>query len=362
MNTYRGPAVFAGVEGRGTVSFEDISKEGAACYLFRICGELYRLALRKTEGYQLQNQLMEGYAYSITAEDGTITEILPLYDNSATTDALLRGIPGLATLKNFLKTAFMPMGKVLYVFGGGWNWQDSGPGLPARTIGLTQSWLDFSEVHKTGYQYRDESDPAHSYYPEGGWNEFHYAGLDCSAFIGWTLYNTLNTVSGGSTCPGPSYGMAKKLAEDYGYGTWTERPLGGRLQPGDIVSCPGHVWLSLGCCEDGSILVLHSSVTPDADGLHSGGVQLSAVNPDNDSPECEAFRLADTCTRVLYPDWYNRHPVVMKPSAQYVKFEKDGKVGFFRWFMNGDPGLTDPDGFVRLSPREILNTLFNISL
>lgn len=48
------------------------------------------------------------------------------------------------TLQNLLKTALMPVGIALYVYGGGWNRQDTGSGNTAMHIGLPQSWIDFS--------------------------------------------------------------------------------------------------------------------------------------------------------------------------------------------------------------------------
>ena len=44
------------------------------------------------------------------------------------------------TVKNLLKTAIKPVGKVLYVYGGGWNQEDNGAGRPAKTIGLYPLW------------------------------------------------------------------------------------------------------------------------------------------------------------------------------------------------------------------------------
>ena len=55
----------------------------------------------------------------------------------------VHGVPGQRTLQNLLRTALMPVGTALYVYGGGWNRQDTGSGNTAMHIGLPQSWIDF---------------------------------------------------------------------------------------------------------------------------------------------------------------------------------------------------------------------------
>ena len=44
------------------------------------------------------------------------------------------------------------------------------------------------------------------------------------------------------------------LSKGWGYRVDTNRP-----KPGDICTMATHVWMSLGCCPDGSILLVHSS-------------------------------------------------------------------------------------------------------
>ena len=46
------------------------------------------------------------------------------------------GTPGERTLLNFLKTAMTPVGTTLYVYGGGWNWQDTAADHAASAIGV----------------------------------------------------------------------------------------------------------------------------------------------------------------------------------------------------------------------------------
>jgi hypothetical protein len=60
----------------------------------------------------------------------------------------------------------------------------------------------------------------------------------------------------------------------------------------------GHVWLSLGTCSDGSVLLVHSSPP----GVRICGTLLS------DGSRSEAVSLAEYCMKSFYPDWYSRYP------------------------------------------------------
>ena len=159
------------------------------------------------------------------------------------------GTPGELTLENFLKTAMMPVGTTLYIYGGGWNWQDDGSAVQTRTIGVSPDWVRFFEEQDENFTYKgkdgDEEnvDASASYYPFGGYNEYYYAGLDCSGYVGWVIYNTFETENGKEGYVGGSTGFAKRLA-DQGLGTWTQDVAGPDapvILPGDIMSLNGHV-------------------------------------------------------------------------------------------------------------------------
>ena len=114
-------------------------------------------------------------------------------------------------------------------------------------IGLPQSWIDFFDRQNACYTYRNDSNPAHSYYPTGGWNQYGYAGLDCSGYLGWTLYNTLHTESASvSDCDGyvaPAAEFAHTLAQRaWGYSF----PSGLRQRPAGAVLVPSRRYLQHG--------------------------------------------------------------------------------------------------------------------
>lgn len=309
-------------------------------------------------GYPLQNSLKVGYAYCITIQDDKVTAARKLAsDPEAAYAPPVHGAPGLRTVKNFLLTALEPVGTTLYVFGGGWDWQDEGTAPQARTLGVSPDWTRFFRNQDALYTYKDRDgkeenrDPKSSYYPFGEINQYYYAGLDCSGYVGWAVYNTLETENGNAGYVLGANRMARRFAE-LGLGTCTrEEPLAPALRPGDIVSMDGHVWISLGVCADGSGVILHSTPSMSRMGQPGGGVQIGAVGQDE---TCEAYRLADRYMAAYYPAWHERYPTALKSPELYfaLKLEENGR---FAWRPDVVP---DPDGIRNMTPAQALALLF----
>ena len=51
------------------------------------------------------------------------------------------------SLKQLVKTALIPVGKTLYVWGGGWNQDDSGAGESALSLGPRYTWEIFFNLY-----------------------------------------------------------------------------------------------------------------------------------------------------------------------------------------------------------------------
>lgn len=277
--------------------------------------------------------------------------------------APVSGTPGERTLKNYLQTAMNPVGTALYVYGDSWDWQDVNSSNQALTIGLPHSWIDFFQQQDANYTYKNSADPAHSYYPHNSWNQYYYAGVDCSAYIGWTVYNVMHTQNSVNTDNDGYVMSAVKMAKtfaDKGWGTWTRDIKS--FKPGDIFSMSGHVWTVLGVCDDGSIVFLHSTPS-DSKAGQGGGVQLSALNPNSDDDKnCEAYKLVTKYMTKYYPEWSERYDAVLRSYISYAtpatgtKY-KETWSGNFSWNLDGT-GLTDPDGYADMSAAEILADLF----
>ncbi len=366
-------AVYLGIKDYGA---EEINKDNKDEFFYRFEIDGAETDLRLMNGtkdqdgnydYPLQNRLKEGYSYRVTIVNDMVTSVEEILNGEYTGyEPAVKGIPGKKTLKNFLQTALEPVGTTLYIYGGGWDWQDTGSAVQARTIGVSSDWVRFFETHDANFAYKEsdsdgtKTDPATGYYPYGGFNEYYYAGLDCSGYIGWILYNTFESENDKEGYVGSSTGFARRLSEK-GLGEWTQdvkapdKNTGYKFKPGDIMSINGHVWLSLGTCGDGSVVILHSSPSLSRTGQPGGGVQISAIGTKE---TCEAYRLADMYMSEHYPLWYERYPVYLCDPDRYFMPEGEN-AGRFTWDTEyTDQGLTDPDHIQDMEPKEVLEKLF----
>ena len=417
-------AVYLGVKNYGTVSSKNPGKDNFI-HRFFADGKVVEFKVANDGRYSIQNTLQEGYVYDLTVENSVVTtastakaaaegEITEMSTSTVTIGgkeypytamyqidnaeagatavtvasypvgktakvygdtvyltfiakpytAPVSGTAGVKTLKNYLKTALEPVGTTLYVYGAGWDWQDNLSSNQSMTIGLSQSWIDFFQQQDANYTYKNSADHAHSYYPHNSWNQYYYAGLDCSGYVGWVVYNVMHTQNSVNTDNDgyvmSSTKMAKTFA-DKGWGTWTRDIKS--FKPGDIFSMSGHVWTVLGVCDDGSIVFLHSTPSDSKAGQGGGGVQLSALNPNSDDDKnCEAYKLVTKYMTKYYPEWSERYDAVLRSYDSYAapatgSSFKEKWSGNFSWNLDGT-GLTDPDGYANMSAAEILADLF----
>ena len=369
-------AVYLGVKDYGK---EKTDKENKENFLYRFGVDAEEIILRIDNGtkdaegnydYPIQNLLKEGYRYFVTTEDGTVTSVREIGETVPKYRPRVQGTKGERTVTNFLKTALMPVGTTLYIYGGGWDWQDNGAAVQARSFGVSPDWVRFFESQDEDFTYREKdgdetkADPEHSYYPYGGYNEYYYAGLDCAGFVGWAVYNTLETEEGKEGYVIEATGMAKKLCER-GLGEWTQDikapdgKNGYEMRPGDVMSVNGHVWISLGTCDDGSVVIVHSSPSKSRRLQPGGGVQISAVGTDE---SCEAYTLAEQYMAKYYPAWNARYPICLYDPEVHFAFEGE-TAGRFTWRTDGGgDGFTDPDGIRDMKPAQVLELLFGSAL
>lgn len=219
------------------------------------------------------------------------------------------------TMRSLFYNALQPLGSTMYIWGGGWNESDTGAGIEALTIGISHRWRAFSEWQTSDYDFRATKYQIHD-------------GLDCSGYIGWLLYNTLHTPD----CSGyvfPASITASRLAALH-LGTLT---IDETWLPGDICSMPGHVWLCLGTCPDGSVLLIHSSPP---------GVRLCGTGS-------QAIRLAERIMLFHYSDWFIRYPDCSVSTDYLYKSEK------LRWHSFIFP---DTGHYRSLSANQITEFLF----
>lgn len=236
-------------------------------------------------------------------------------------------VPGLKTLKNLLVTALEPAGSTLYVWGGAWENGNAGSGIEAITIGVSPVWRTYFLKNAGVYDYKKHRYESHN-------------GLDCSGFVGWTLYNTMENTNGKKRYVMSSTTMARTFA-DRGWGTYIASTKIKEYKPGDIVSMSGHVWISMGQCSDGSIVLIHS--TP------NGGVQLSGTVTSDGKSNSQAYKLADKYMKQYFP-YYSNIYATKNCGSSY----RNGNL--MRWTIGSV--LSDPEGIQNMTPEKTLETLF----
>ncbi len=238
-----------------------------------------------------------------------------------------------STIKQYLKTAMQPIGKAVYVWGGGWSVDGLGGSTESRSMGVSPNWSNFFDAQTEDYDYYFTQYQRHD-------------GLDCSGYVGWTIYNIMNKKSGNN-----GYVMsAKDMARNYasrGWGTYIDKKKVWNYYPGDIMSSDcsdcGHVWIVVGECDDGSVVVLHSS--------SNAGVQLSGTVDMDGDPNSEAVRLVKKYMKQYFPEWCQK----FKTKIRDIKYLSH--FGQMTWDVSGKSIMTDPDGYKEMNAEQVLEDL-----
>ena len=230
------------------------------------------------------------------------------------------------TVKKLVKTALIPLGHTMYVYGGGWNEDDTFASIEARTIGESSAWRNFFLTQTSSYNFKK-------------FLHCSTLGLDCTGYIGWVIYNLLNTQNNLDGYVFKSNELGYRLNE-LGLGSVSKCTCPLTHQCGDIFFSPkhSHAYISLGECQDKSVLLLHSSPP---------GVILSGTS----SPCCSASRSqAQKCARkfmqINYPDWFAKFPQCNRGTDYLSDYHR------FRFYRTVVP---DPDNFTLCPPSYILS-------
>lgn len=226
------------------------------------------------------------------------------------------------SLKDFLKIGLKPVGRTMYVWGGGWNEEDNAAGIEAKTMGPSENWEAYFLGQDASYNYRKTRYRIHD-------------GLDCSGYVGWALYNLLPNEEGYIM---KARDMARTFA-DMGLGEFREKGSFEDFLPGDILSSKSHVYICLATSSDGSILLLHASPP---------GVMISGTRLAGGSSQ--SLRLAEEYMAAYYPNWHRKFPNYGRDASYIRDYDR------FRWH---EEALADPDGYRTMTAREILEDLFN---
>lgn len=240
----------------------------------------------------------------------------------------------IATMERLLKNALQPVGSTMYIWGGGWDDEDGEAGSGATRIGLSLEWKNFAEKQDETYNFEN-------------YRYERTLGLDCSGYIGWLVYNTFETRSGQPGYVVTSTDMAVNFA-GRGWGSLLINPE--TFLPGDIVSMDGHVWMSLGTCADGSVLLIHSS--PPGVSICGTPVPKTEIEQESvagDSVKTSiAISLAEKFMKEHYPVWQEKY------SNRAVSQSYLNEVIVMRW---NSSTLRGAETFQKMSGEQILEWL-----
>ena len=233
-----------------------------------------------------------------------------------------------STIEYMLQQALEPVGTTMYIWGGGWDDEDSKSGAGSTKIGCSSQWEEFTDQQDATYDFEE-----HRFERENG--------LDCSGYVGWVIYNTFETESNQPGYVTTSTELAESLA-NRGWGVLIKNPR--VFLPGDVVSMEGHVWLCLGTCEDGSVLLVHSSPP----GVSLCGTLARVENGDAKEQESIAVQLATEYMATYHPEWQEKY------SNRNVSDTYLENVSVFRWSKRV---MLDAEKMQALSAEEIFSDI-----
>ena len=231
-----------------------------------------------------------------------------------------------ATMERLLEVIQEPVGRTMYIWGGGWAYDDAKAGRTATQIGVDAEWESFFLKQDAGYDFEEYL----------GQQEL---GLDCSGYVGWVLYNLFEQRSGQEGYVVQSTRMAETFAIK-GWGRLIYNPK--KFCLGDIVSIQGHVFIALGTCADGSVLLVHSSPP---------GVSVCGTSLKNQKEDSIAVQLAKEYMEKYHLKWQQKYP---KRSVPYSYLEQ-AKV--LRW---NEKTLKNSHKYQDLTGEEVIQMLLEV--
>ena len=229
-------------------------------------------------------------------------------------------------LNDYLNAAFMPVGKCLYVYGGGWNEEDTAAGDSAKMVGLSKQWSEFYMQNTSSYDHK----------------KYRYSindGLDCTGYIGWTMYQLFQDKYSDNGYVIKSNNMALKYSHMFG-GTYIDKQSVKDYQCGDIMSCNGHAYIVVGACDDGSVVLLHSSPP---------NVSLCGTYTISGNANSRAVAIAKTYMSKYFKQCYMKYPDCSRNSSYLTNYNQ------MRW---NEDVIADTDGYRNMSADDILFDYF----
>lgn len=230
------------------------------------------------------------------------------------------------TVKEMLSCALEPVGSCLYVYGGAWNEEDTGAGVEALSYGVSPRWEEFFNENNSSYNYKSTRYQIHD-------------GLDCTGYIGWTMYQIFGDKYSDIGYVTESKNMALKYSELFESELIKKENVSSYM-PGDIMCSSSHVYMVIGECEDGSVVFLHASPPV---------VSICGTYAPDGTQNSMAVKLATHYMSTYYPKSYEKFPVCSR-NTSYLKDYDQVRLS--------EKALPDPDNYKDMTPEQILEDLF----
>ncbi|MBQ9200378.1 MAG: hypothetical protein IJ141_09400 [Lachnospiraceae bacterium] len=246
------------------------------------------------------------------------------YDNN--NNKIYESQNNVPTVKKLLTEAMEPVGTTLYVYGGGWNEDDSGAGVEALSYGISPRWYEFFKENDENYDFQDTMYQIHD-------------GLDCTGYVGYVVYQVFGDSLSDKGYVFPSKDMVGEYADKFN-GTFINKDWIERYYPGDIMGTDGHVFIVIGKCVDGSLLFVHASPPV---------VSICGTKTPDGNSDSEAVRLAKKYMSKYFPESFGRYDTCIRDTDFLTDYNQ------MHWNRNV---LSDPDGYDDMTPEEIMMDLF----
>ncbi len=230
------------------------------------------------------------------------------------------------TVKALLSYATQPVGRCLYVWSGGWNEEDTAAGIDAMTYGVSDRWYEFFTENGSDYDTAETAFQIHD-------------GLDCTGYLGWSVYQVFGDLYSDSGYVFQSGTVADNFLRLFG-GTLTPSNEVDSYRAGDIMCRNGHVFIIIGECNDGSVVFMHAS--PPA-------VSICGTVTPSGSSDSEAIALAEKYMEEYRNECFLKYDTCERGTSYLTDYDR---------YRFDEAILSDPDGYGNMTPEEVLKNLF----
>ena len=132
----------------------------------------------------------------------------------------------------------------------------------------------------------------------------------------------------------------------WGWGSYKSARAFKDWRAGDVMSlAAGHVYIVIGGCSDGSVVLVHSSPK---------GVMINGTVSSAGKVKSKAWKLARKYMKKYYPEWYKKFPDVSRGRQSLTGYSR------MRWHLGTKNSvMSDPDGLRKMNASQVLKVIFS---